>query len=51
MATVTKRGKTYQVTVSNGRRSDGSQIRETTTFVPDPTKTEKQNQDNQFQQN
>ena len=44
MATVTKRGKTYQVTVSNGRRSDGSQIRETTTFVPDPTKTEKQNQ-------
>lgn len=44
MASIRKRKNSYQITVSNGRRSDGSQIIETTTFHPDPTKTEKQNQ-------
>ncbi len=44
MASVTKRGNTYFITVSNGRRPDGRQIRETATFVPDPSKTEKKNQ-------
>ena len=44
MASIRKRGKGYQITVSNGRKSDGSQIVETTTFIPDPNKTEKQNQ-------
>ena len=44
MASIRKRGKNYQITVSNGRRSDGSQIIETTTFTPDPNKTKKQNE-------
>lgn len=43
MASIQKRGKTYRVTVSNGRKPDGTQILETTTFCPDPNKTEKQN--------
>ena len=43
MASISKRGKTYRITVSNGRAADGTQIRETATFVPDPTKTEHQN--------
>lgn len=44
MASIRKRGHAYQITVSNGRRSDGSQIVETATFTPDPDKTERQNQ-------
>lgn len=44
MASVRKRGNSYQITVSNGRRADGSQIIETTTFTPDPDKTKRQNQ-------
>lgn len=44
MASIRKRGNSYQVTVSNGRKPDGSQIIETATFKMDPTKTEKQNQ-------
>lgn len=44
MASVTKRGKSYRISVSNGRDSHGKQIIETTTFVPDPTKTDRQNQ-------
>lgn len=44
MASIRKRGKSYQITVSNGRRADGRQIIETATFTPDPNKTEKQNQ-------
>ena len=44
MASIRKRGSTYQITVSNGRDSSGKQIIETATFVPDPNKTEKQNQ-------
>lgn len=43
MASIRKRGSTYQITVSNGRKADGSQIVETATFTPDPDKTEKQN--------
>ncbi len=44
MASIRKRGKGYQITVSNGRKPDGTQIVETATFIPDPDKTEKQNQ-------
>lgn len=44
MASIRKRKNSYQITVSNGRRADGSQIIETATFTPDPTKTERQNQ-------
>ena len=44
MASIRKRKSSYQITVSNGRRPDGSQIIETATFTPDPNKTEKQNQ-------
>ena len=43
MASIRKRGKGYQITVSNGRKSDGTQIIETATFIPDPDKTERQN--------
>lgn len=41
---IVKRGNSYRITISNGRDSSGKQIRETATFVPDPTKTEKQNE-------
>ena len=44
MASIRKRGAAYQITVSNGRKPDGSQIVKTATFTPDPAKTEKQNQ-------
>ncbi len=44
MASIVKRGNTYRITVSLGRHTDGTQIRETTTFTPDPKKTEKQNE-------
>lgn len=43
MASIRKRGNAYQVTVSNGRRPDGTQIIETATFRFDSTKTERQN--------
>lgn len=44
MASIRKRGDSYQITVSNGRDSSGKQLIETATFTPDPNKTEKQNQ-------
>lgn len=44
MASITKRGNSYRITVSNGRDSEGRQLLETTTFTPDPAKTDKQNQ-------
>lgn len=44
MASIRKRGKSYQITVSNGRDIHDKQILETTTWTPDPEKTEKQNQ-------
>ena len=44
MASIRKRGNSYQITVSNGRDSSGKQLIETATFTPDPDKTEKQNQ-------
>lgn len=44
MASITKRGNAYRIRVSNGRKADGTQIIETTTFTPDPSKTDKQNQ-------
>ena len=44
MASIRKRGNHYQIYVSNGRRPDGTQIREMATWWPDPEKTEKQNQ-------
>lgn len=44
MPSIRKRGSSYQITVSNGRDVNGRQLIETTTFVPDPLKTEKQNQ-------
>lgn len=44
MASIRKRGNSYQITVSNGRDSQGKQLIETATFTPDPSKTEKQNE-------
>ena len=44
MASIRKRGKSYQVTVSNGRDIHDRQILETATWKPDPNKTKKQNQ-------
>ena len=44
MASIRKRKNTYQITVSKGRDISGKQLVETTTFTPDPAKTEKQNQ-------
>lgn len=42
MASIRKRGDAYQITVSNGRRADGSQIIETDTYTPEPGMTKKQ---------
>ena len=42
MASVRKRGNTYQVTVSNGRDITGKQIIETATYTPEPGMTKKQ---------
>lgn len=42
MASIRKRGKTYQVRVSNGTDSNGNPIIETATFTPEPGMTEKQ---------
>ncbi len=44
MASITKRNNSYRISVSNGRDCTGKQIIETTTFTPDPARTEKQNQ-------
>ena len=44
MARVVKRGKGYNIRVSCGRDVNDKQIIKTTTWHPDPTKTEKQNQ-------
>lgn len=44
MASITKRGNSYRIRVSNGRDSSGNQIIESTTFTPDPAKTAKQNE-------
>lgn len=44
MPSIRKRGNGYQITVSNGRKSNGTQIVETATYIPDPNKTDKQNQ-------
>ena len=42
MASIRKRGKGYQITVSNGRKPDGTQIVETATFIPDPAMKKKE---------
>jgi len=42
MASIRKRGSAYQVTVSNGRKADGSQIIETATYTPEAGMTPKQ---------
>lgn len=42
MASIRKRGDGYQITVSNGYRSDGSKITETMTYKPKPGMTKKQ---------
>lgn len=44
MASIVKRKDSYRIVVSNGRRADGTQIIETTTWKPDPGKTKKQNE-------
>lgn len=44
MASIRKRGNTYQIVVSNGRDMNGKQLIETATFTPDPEKTDKQNE-------
>lgn len=41
MASVRKRGNSYQVTVSNGRDCNGKQILVTETFTPDPGMTKR----------
>lgn len=43
MASFRKRGNNYEVTVSNGRFPDGRKKFKTTTFHPDPNKTDTQN--------
>ncbi len=42
MASVTKRGNGYRILVSNGYDVSGKKIQETTTFIPDPNMTLKQ---------
>ena len=37
-----KKGISYKIEVSNGYDVNGKKIRETTTFVPDPSMTKKQ---------
>lgn len=44
MASIRKRGNSYQIIVSNGRDINGKQLLETATFTPDPEKTDKQNE-------
>ena len=42
MASIQKRGTSYRIRVSNGRRPDGTQILETATYTPDPGMTKNQ---------
>lgn len=42
MASIKKRGNTYQITVSNGFDSDGKRLFEYATFKPDENRTVKQ---------
>lgn len=42
MASITKRGNSYRITVSNGRDIQGKQIIETTTYTPDTGMTKRQ---------
>lgn len=42
MASIRQRGDSYQVTVSNGRRADGTQIIETDTYTPESGMTKRQ---------
>lgn len=44
MASIRKRGSSYQITVSNGCDIYGNQILERVTWKPNPARTEKQNQ-------
>ena len=44
MASIRERGNSYQITVSKGRDIHNKQILETTTWVPDPEKTDRQNE-------
>ena len=44
MASIRKRGNSYQITISNGRDIYGNQIFERVTWKPDPNRTEKQNE-------
>jgi len=46
MATITKRGDTYRIRVYVGKDLTGKQLFTSTTFIPDPSKTKKQNNDN-----
>ena len=41
MATITKRGSSFKITVSLGYGADGRQIRKTTTFKPPQNVTER----------
>ena len=43
MANITKRGDTYRIKVSCGYSVDGKQITKSTTYKPDPTKSDKWN--------
>lgn len=42
MASIRKRGNSYQITISNGRDNTGKQVLETATLKPDLSKTPKQ---------
>ena len=44
MANITKRGDTYRIKVSCGYSVDGKQITKSTTYKPDPTKSDKWNE-------
>lgn len=44
MAQVRKKGESYYITVTAGRDSSGKKKNEYATFVPDPSKTKKQNE-------
>ena len=44
MANITKRGDIYRIKVSCGYSVDGKQITKSTTYKPDPTKSDKWNE-------
>ena len=46
MATITKRGDTYRITVSCGYDLNGKQIRRTMTWTPEPGMTRRQTRSN-----